>query len=280
MINSFRKIIAILVIIIFFIPLISSCDPTFIDVYTQLNTDYSGTRTVDIAVKTEYIEKGEVILSQNQSLFDKLLGSLPEGEIKTFEKEGYTHFSSEMAFEDVNFLKHISIDDFSDDPSERFIAKMELSDYFLYSEVFFEDYVDMKIDDTLLASGDDNSDFNRLYDLASASSDILVITYQVKFPVKIMKSNADLVGDDNIAIWNIPYGQERNILIEGKKTKFLSYFLIVILGLIGLFILFIVFALLFTSRRKRIPSSRRQSGTYDNYFKKDRYFSSDDEDEV
>ena len=278
--NSFRKIIAILITIIFFIPLILSCDPTFIDVYTQLNTDYSGTRTVDIAVKTEYIEKGEVILSQNQSLFDKLLGSLPEGEIKTFEEGGYTHFSSEITFEDVNFLKHISIDDFSDDPSERFIAKMELVDYFLHSEVFFEDYVDMKIDDTLLASGDDNSDFNRLHSLASADSSILAITYQIKFPVKIMKSNADIVTDDNIAIWNIPYGQEQDIRIEGKKTKFLSYFLLVILGLVGLFILFIIFALLFSSRRKRTPSARKQAGAYDNYFKRDRYFSSDDEDEV
>jgi hypothetical protein len=280
MINSFRKIIAILIIIIFFIPFISSCDPTFIDAYTQLNTDYSGTRTIDIAVKTDYIEKGEVALSQNQSLFDKLLDILPEGEIETYEEDGYTHFSSEITFEDVNFLKHISIDDFSDNPSERFIAKMELVDYFLHSEVFFEDYVDMKIDDTLLASGDDNSDFNRLHDLASSDSSILAITYQVKFPVKIIESNADLIGDDNIAIWNISYGQEQNILIEGKKTKFLSYFLIVILGLIGLFVLFIIFALLFSSRRKRLPSSKKQTRTYDNYFKRDRYFRSDDEDEV
>ena len=83
MVNYFRKIIAILITIIFFIPFISSCDPTFIDIYTQLNTDYSGTRTVDIAVKTDYIEKGEVALSQNQSLFDKLLSILPEGEIET-----------------------------------------------------------------------------------------------------------------------------------------------------------------------------------------------------
>jgi len=280
MVNSFRKIIAILIIIIFSIPLISSCDPTFIDVYTQLNTDYSGTRTVDIAVNTDYIENGEIALSQNQSLFDKLLSILPEGEIETYEEDGYTHFSSEMTFEDVNFLKHISIDNFSDNPSERFIAKMELFDYFLHREVFFEDYVDMKIDDTLLASGDDNSDFNRLHDLASAGSSILSITYQVKFPVKIIESNADLIGDDNIAIWNIPYGQEQNIHIEGKKTKFLSYFLIVILGLIGLFILFIIFALLFSGRRKRLSPSKKPSRTYDNYFKRDKYFSSDDEDEV
>lgn len=280
MVNYFRKIIAILITIIFFIPFISSCDPTFIDVYTQLNTDYSGTRTIDIAVKTDYIEKGEVAFSQNQSLFDKLLSILPEGEIETYEEDGYTHFSSEITFEDVNFLKHISIDNFSDNPSERFIAKMELDDYFLHREVFFEDYVDMKIDDTLLASGDDNSDFNRLHDLASADSDILTITYQVKFPVKIIESNADFISDDNIAIWNIPYGQEQNIYIEGRKTKFLSYFLIVVLGLIGLFILFIVFALLLTSRRKRFSSSKRPARTYDNYFKRDRYFSSDDEDEV
>ncbi len=280
MVNYFRKIIAILITIIFLIPFISSCDPTFIDIYTQLNTDYSGTRTIDIAVKTDYIEKGEIALSQNQSLFDKLLSILPEGEIETYEEDGYTHFSSKMAFEDVNFLKHVSIDNFSDNPSERFIAKMELDDYFLHREVFFEDYVDMKIDDTLLASGDDNSDFNRLHDLASADSDILTITYQVKFPVKIIESNADLIGGDNIAIWSIPYGQEQNIHIEGRKTKFLSYFLIVVLGLIGLFILFIIFALLLTSRRKRLSSSKRPARTYDNYFKRDRYFSSDDEDEV
>ena len=280
MVNYFRKIIAILITIIFLIPCISSCDPTFIDIYTQLNTDYSGTRTIDIAVKTDYIEKGEIALSQNQSLFDKLLSILPEGEIETYEEDGYTHFSSKMTFEDVNFLKHISIDNFSDNPSERFIAKMELDDYFLHREVFFEDFVDMKIDDTLLASGVDNSDFNRLHDLASADSDILAITYQVKFPVKIIESNADLIGDDNIAIWNIPYGQEQNIHIEGRKTKFLSYFLIVVLGLIGLFILFIIFALLLASRRKRFSSSKRPSRTYYNYFKRDRYFSSDDEDEV
>lgn len=280
MVNSFRKIIAILIITVFSIPFIVSCDPTLIDVYTQLNTDYSGTRTIDIAVKTEYVEKGEVVLSQNQSLFDKLLGILPDGEIETYVENGYTHFSSTLTFEDVNFLKHISIDDFSDNPSERFIAKMELVDYFLHSEVFFEDYIDMKIDDTLLVSGDDNSDFNRLHDLASADGTILAITYQVKFPVKIIESNADLVGDDNIAIWNIPYGQEKDIRIEGRKTKYLSYFLIVILGLIGLFVIFMVFALLFSSRRKRPSSSKKQARTYDNYFKRDRYFSSDDEDEI
>jgi len=275
-----KKVIIISVIIMLILPLISSCDPTFIDIYTQLDEDYSGTRTVDIAIKTEYVRKGEVMLEQNMSLFDKLLEILPEGEIETFEEEGYTHFSSKTVFDDINFLKHISIDDFSSEPSQRFLAKMETDEYFFYREVFFEDYVDMKIDETLLASGDTNSDYSRLHDLASADSRILNITYQIKFPVKIVDSNADLIGDNNIAIWNIPYGQEKKIMIEGKKTKFLSYFMVVILGLLGLFILFIIFALIFSSRLRRKPARERFQKTYDNYFKRDRYFSNDDKDEL
>jgi len=278
--DAIKKIIIILIIIMLILPLISSCDPTLVDVYTQLNEDHSGTRTVDIAVKTEYIRKGEVVLEQNLSLFDKLLEILPEGEKETFEEEGYTHFSSKIIFDDINFLKHISIDDFSSEPSQRFLAKMEINEYFFYREVFFEDYIDMKIDETLLASGDTNSDHNRLHGLASADSRILNITYQIKFPVKIVKSNADLIGDNNIAIWNIPYGQEKKVMIEGKKTKFLSYFMVVILGLLGLFILFIIFALIFSSRLRKKPSRESSQKTYDNYFKRDRYFSNDDKDEL
>ena len=278
--DAIKKVIIILIIIMLILPLISGCDPTFIDIYTQIDEDYSGTRTVDIAVKTEYIQKGEVVLEQNRSLFDRLLEILPEGEIETFEEEGYTHFSSKVIFDDINFLKHISIDDFSSEPSQRFLAKMEINEYFFYREVFFEDYIDMKIDETLLISGDTNSDHNRLHDLASADSEILNITYQIKFPVKIVKSNADLIGDNNIAIWNIPYGKEQKIMIEGKKTKFLSYFIVVILGLLGLFILFIIFALTFSSHRRRKPSRTGSQKTYDNYFKRDRYFSNDDKDEL
>jgi len=278
--DAIKKFIIILITIMLILPLISGCDPTFIDIHTQLDEDYSGTRTVDIAVKTEYIRKGEVMLERNRSLFDKLLEILPEGEIETFEEEGYTHFSSKTVFDDINFLKHISIDNFSSEPSQRFLAKMETDEYFFYREVFFEDYVDMKIDETLLTSGNTNSDYSRLHDLASADSGILNITYQIKFPVKIIDSNADLIGDNNIAIWNIPYGQEKKIMIEGNKTKFLSYFMVVVLGLLGLFMLFIIFALIFSSRLRRKPNRERSQKTYDNYFKRDRYFSNDDKDEL
>ena len=120
----------------------------------------------------------------------------------------------------------------------------------------------------------------RLHDLASADSSILNITYQVKYPVKIVTTNADIIGENNIAIWNIPYGKEKQILIEGKKTKFLSYFLVVILGILGLLILFFIFALLFSSRLKRKPARTRSNKTYDNYFKRDRYFNDDESDEL
>jgi hypothetical protein len=273
------KVFLLLFIFILIIPAIPGCDPTYVDIYTKLNEDYSGTRTVDIAVKTEYMRKGEVILEENQSLFNKLLEILPEGEIETFEEEGYTHFSSETSFDDINFLKHISIDNFSEDPSPRFLAKMEVYEYFFYREVFFEDYVDMKIDETLI-SDDSNSDYSRLHDLASADSEILNIAYQVNFPVNVINSNADLIGDDNIVIWNIKYGEEKNIIIEGKKRKYLSYFLIFLLGIIGLFIIFIIFALIFSSRARKRHSRTKRDSAYDNYFKRDRYFKDDESDQL
>lgn len=275
-----KKILVIFIIIFLLIPVLSGCDPTFIDIFTELKEDYSGTRKVDISIKTEYLRKGEVVLEQNQSLLDKILEILPEGEIETYEEEGYTHFNSEISFDDVNFVRHISLDGFSSGSSPRFLAKMSIDEYFFYRDVFFQDYVDMKIDDALLASGDANSDFNRLHDLASADSSILNITYQVKYPVKIVTTNADIIGENNIAIWNIPYGSEKQILIEGKKTKFLSYFLVVILGILGLLILFFVFALIFSSRLKRKPARTRSTKTYDNYFKRDRYFNDDESDEL
>jgi hypothetical protein len=278
---SYLKILAVFILSIFIIPLITSCDQTLIDIYTQINTDYSGIRTIDVAVKTEYLQKSEIIKGQDKSLYDKILEKLPAGEKKSFDEGEYTHFTSTTEFEDVNFLQHISIDNFSETqperPLERFYARLEKADYFFYSEYFFEDYVDMKIDEILLSSSDTNSDYNRIDDLLKADSNILNITYQLKFPVKITKHNADLIGDNNIAIWNIKYGEERNIYIEGKKTKFLTYFLIVILGITVLFIIFIIIIIIFNSRRDR---RRRPGGkplySYDNYFKRDRYFSDDD----
>ncbi len=272
---SYLKILIIFILFLFIIPFVSSCDQTLIDIFTQINSDYSGTRTVDIAVKTEYLQKSGVILSQNQSLFDKILETLPEGEYKTFEEEDYTHFSSTISFEDIRFLPHISIDNLSEFPLN---AKMEVKESFFHNEYYFEDYIDMKIDETLLDSSDTNSDYNRIADLAKADSNILNITYQIKFPVKITGDNADIIGDNNIAIWNIKYGDEKRIYMEGTKTKLLTYFLIIILIIIGLFIIFMIFMLVFSSRRsKKQPPSRKPLYSYDNYFKKDRYFNTDDE---
>jgi len=154
---------------------------------------------------------------------------------------------------------------------------MEVKKFFFYNEYYFEDYIDMKIDETLLDTLDTNSDYNRLDDLVKADSNILNITYQVKFPVKIIKHNADIIGDNNIAIWNIKYGDEKNIYIEGKKTKFLTYFLIIILSIIILFIIFIILMIILSSKRsKRQPPHRKPFYSYDNYFKRNRYFSDDD----
>ncbi|GAH31199.1 unnamed protein product, partial [marine sediment metagenome] len=130
--SNYLKILTIFILLIFIIPFISSCDQTLIDIFTQINSDYSGTRTIDIAVKTEYIQKSEVVLNQNQSISDKiheiLESHLPEGEYNTFEEEDYAHFSSTISFEDINFLQHISIDNFSEAPPERFYAKLEKVD--------------------------------------------------------------------------------------------------------------------------------------------------------
>ena len=275
---NYFKILAIIVLLILVIPLLSSCDQTLVDIFTQVNSDYSGTRTVDIAVKTEYLQNSAAISGKNESLSDKILKSLPEGEYLTSEEEGYTHFSSTISFEDINFLQHISIDNFSETPPERFYAKLEKVSYFFHDEYFFEDYIDMKIDETLLASSEPDSDYRQIADLAADDSNILNVTYQVKFPVKIIRHNADLIGDDNIAIWNFKYGDEKKIFIEGDKTKLLTYFLIIILSFIGLFIIFIIAIIIYNSRRsKRQPPSRKPLYSYDNYFKRDRYFDTEDE---
>jgi len=280
--SNYLKILTIFILLIFIIPFISSCDQTLIDIFTQINSDCSGTRTIDIAVKTEYIQKSGVVLGQNQSLSDKipeilesLLPEVDEVEYNTFEEEDYTHFSSTINFENIIFLPHISIDNLSEFPLN---ARMEIKEHFFYNEYFFEDYIDMKIDEILLTSSDTNSDYNRINDLAKADSNILNITYRVKFPVKITSHNADIIEDNNIAIWNIKYGDEKELYIEGRKTKLLTYFLIVILGIIGLFIIFIIFMLVFSSRRsKKPPPTRKPLYSYDNYFKRDRYFNTDDE---
>jgi len=250
----------------------SACDQTIIDIYTEINTDYSGTRVVDLAIKTEYLQKGEVVLTGDQTLYQKLIAALPAGEVDTYEEQNYTHFRSTSAFQDINFLQHVSIDNFSQEPNPRFYAKMSIDDYFFHSDYFFYDYIDMEVDPSLIAASAQDSDYGRLQDLIKADPNMLSITYQVKFPVKITQTNADVQGDNNIALWNIGYGQKKDIKIEGKKTKFLSYFLIIALGLIGLFIVFIIFALIFSSRRgRKSKDPRKPLYSYDNYFKKDKH---------
>jgi len=276
---NFFKIIITLILSLFVILFLPACDQSILDIYTEINSNYSGTRIIDISVKKEYIQKGGVVLADNQSLYDKILDILPEGEIETYDREDYSHFKSTTAFNDINFLQHISIDNFSETPPERFYAKMERKDYFFQTEYFFFDYVDMKIDDILLSATDKNDDFVRFDNLCKTDSTIIGITYQVKFPVEIMKTNADILGENNIAIWIMKYGEQKDIYIEGKKTKFLSYFLLAILGLIGLFAMFLIFVLLFSSRRRKKSSSTIEPiSSYDNYFKKDKYFNNIDDD--
>ncbi|MBN1298949.1 MAG: hypothetical protein JW997_04610 [Actinobacteria bacterium] len=250
----------------------TSCDSTFVDIYTQVNTDFSGTRSVELAVKTQYLQKGEIILDDSESMYDKVIDTLPGGKLETYEKEDYTYFKSTVEFDDINFLQHVSIDNFSESPPERFYAKIEKNDYFFYTDYFFYDYIDMEIDPAIIESQGQEGDFSRAASLFSADEELLQISYQVKFPVKIMDSDADVSGEDNIAIWNLKFGEKRNVYIEGKKIKYLSYVLVVILGLIGLFIIFLIFVLLF-SRKRRIKKLKKPHNSYDNYFKKDQYFS-------
>lgn len=277
------KLLKVLTALVFFLAIIffiTSCDDTLLEVYTQINANNSGSRSVDLAVKTQYLKKGEVVLSKQESLFDKILESLPTGKIETYEKDDYTHFKSTVEFDDINFLQHVSIDNFSETSSERFYAKMEKKDYFFNSDYFFYDYIDMNIDEAIIEAGGKDSDLARAAGLFGADKEMFQITYQIKFPVKIIKSNADVLGDNNIAIWKLKYGDEKNINIEGKKTKFLSYFLLVLLGLVVAFIIFIIFALVFSRRRKRITRSNKPISAYDNYFKKDKFFSPlDDKDD-
>ncbi|MHB1346400.1 MAG: hypothetical protein ACYCXK_02805, partial [Candidatus Humimicrobiaceae bacterium] len=77
------KIIVLSILILMAVPIISGCDKTLFDIYTQINNDFSGTRTVDIAVKTEYIKRGELSAGGEKSLFDKIFAAVPKGEITT-----------------------------------------------------------------------------------------------------------------------------------------------------------------------------------------------------
>lgn len=262
-------IILISVITIF---LMTSCDDTLLDIYTQVNANYSGVRTVDIAVKTQYLQEGKVILGQTESLFDKILKILPTGKIDTNEKDDYTHFKSTIEYDDINFLQHISIDNYSETPPDRFYAKMEKRDYFFHTDYFYYDYIDMKIDQSIINAGGENGDFSRIDSLFKTDPSIFKITYQVKFPVKITKSNADVIGENNIALWNLKYGDQKNISISGRKIKFLSYFLVVLLGLIGLFVIFIIFTLIISRRSRKKYRPKKPIYAYDNYFKKDGFF--------
>lgn len=265
------KIIILGVFIFLVIPVISGCDKTLFDIYTQINNDYSGTRTVDIAVKTEYIKRGEISAGGEKSLFDRIFASLPQGEINTEEKDNYTHFISKAEFKDVNFLQHVSIDNFSENPSERYYAKIEKKDSFFSTQYYYSDYIDMKIDDTVITSGGVNSDFSRLDSILKSDIEMLSITYQVKFPFKIIKSNADVVGSSSIALWNLRYGDQKLVSVEGRKVKFLPYFLLVFLGIIVLFILFLIFAIIFASTKNKFNSNRRKPiYSYDNYFKRNK----------
>ncbi len=267
------KILMTLSVIILAVFLLSACDQSFIDVYTQINPDFSGIRTVDIAVKTEYLQKGQVAMGRDESLFEKIFAALPPGEIETRENNGYTHFVSTIAFEDINFLKHVSIDGFSEEPPKRFYAKMEREDFFFKSDYVFEDFIDMHVDEAILQRDGRDSDFGRLDNLIYFDADLLAITYQIRFPVKITDSNADMIGENNIAIWNIRYGEQKNIWIEGSRTKFLSYFMLVVLGLVILFVLFLIIILLLNSRRPRRPKKdTKPLYSYDNYFKRNKDF--------
>ena len=271
-------VVALLLLCIF---ALSSCDSTIIDVYTQINSNYSGTRTIDLAIKTDYLKKGEIIVSGKQTLYDSIIASLPEGKIETFEKDDYTHFKSTAEFNDINFLQHVSIDKYSDEPPGRFYAKMTMEDFLFYSNYFFEDYIDMKIDDSLIAAQGEKSNLARVSGLFGADPELLKITYQIKFPVNIVKSNADKVENNNIAIWNLKFGDQKEINIEGKRIKYLTYVLLVVLGLIGAFIIFLTFVLAFSRRRKRIIRDRKPFKSYDNYFKQDKYFiSPEDRDDI
>lgn len=265
------KFFLIVLLLALIMVLLVSCDKTILDIYTEINSDFSGKRIVDIAVKTEYIKKGEVAVGKDKPLFDKIFDSLPEGEITTSEKDGYTHFTSTIDFEDINFLSHVSIDNFSENPPDRFYAKIEKEDSFFSTKYYFEDFVDMKIDESVLKSGGVNSDLYRLDNIIKTDREMLKITYQIKFPFKVLKSNSDFTGDDRIAVWDIQYGEQRFISVEGEKTKLLSYFLLVILGIVVLFILFLIVAIILNATRKKIENRRSKPlYSYDNYFKKNK----------
>jgi len=166
-------IVLLLSLIILFI---SSCENTFLDIYTRVNTDYSGTRSIELAVKTEYLKKGEIALEKNESLYDRILTSLPQEKLETSEEEQYTYFTSTIEFSDINFLQHFSIDNYSDIPPERFYAKMEINDYFFYSEYFYYDYIDLKIEDSIIEASGEDGDLARIADLFGKLVTIILLS--------------------------------------------------------------------------------------------------------
>jgi hypothetical protein len=275
--KPFSKIAILIIFSLVILFFLTSCDPTLVDVYTKINADSSGTRTIELAVKTEYLQKGDIALSGDTSIYDKILSILPKGKIETSEKEGFTHFKSTADFEDVNFLQHVSIDNYSETAPDRFYAKMDIGDFFFRSNYAFHDYIDMKIDQSVVQSQMPDGDYARIANLFNADNEMFKITYQVKFPVKITESNADVIGDDNIAIWNMKFGETRDIVIKGKKIKYLSYILVVVLGIIGIFIIFLAVLLAISRRKKRISYREKPKYSYDNYFKKDGYFRTTDD---
>lgn len=274
--KSFKSLL-IVPIILLIIFIVSSCDNTILDIYTHINTNYSGTRTIDIAVRTQYLKKGEIVLSGDETIYDKILEALPKGKIETYEKDDYTHFKTTIEFDDINFLQHFSIDNYSGSPPDMFYARMHSEDYFFYSDYFFYDYIDMKIDEAIINIQGENSELARTAHLFSADDELLQITYQVKFPVKIIDSNADFIGENNIAVWNLKFGEQRNINIEGKRTKYLSYILLAALGLVVIFILFLLTILSVSRKKRRIVKTKKSYYGYDNYFKKDNYSSPEDD---
>ncbi len=257
--------------------LITSCDQTIIDIHTEVHADYSGTRTIEVAVKTEYLQRGEVVLTGEKTLYEEIVAALPDGDIATRQDENYTYFRSTAAFDDINFLQHVSIDNFSEQPPPRFYAKMVRDDYFFHNDFYYDDYIDLLVDESLLAASERDSALNRLDALLAADPELLVVTYAVKLPFHILESNADEIVNNQTAIWNLGYGDERRIRAEGRRTKFLPYFLLAVLGFIILFILFLVFALSFSSRRSRkTRDPQKPIYSYDNYFKKGQYKDYDD----
>ena len=64
------KFLLLVLLLVFIMLLLVSCDKTILDIYTEVNSDFSGKRIVDIAVKTEYIKE---LLSLVETKYGKIL---------------------------------------------------------------------------------------------------------------------------------------------------------------------------------------------------------------